>query len=408
MPGCPQLCLWFERDLDDVLTPPASGQDQPIVVVGGGFAGLSAALAFSRLHPRPAVVLIEPRERFVFVPLLYELMSGELQGWEVAPDYASLLQGRGISHLQDRVRSVDLNAGTIVTASGRRLTYSQLVLATGAQPDDFGIPGVSEHALYFHSLQDLAPLQQRLQQLRRLPTKTSTLMIAGAGATGVELACKVVDLLDGAASVSLVELGDQILPRSRAFNREQAVKALEKRGVTTYLNTRVESVSSDSVRLNGPQGSRDQPHGGLVWTAGSRPTLPDLSPAVALHKGRLPVTAELRLEEHQDVMVLGDIAIHIKDDEPSGWPFSAQAAIQQGQFAAKELQARLQQRDPSPFVFRDLGEMLSLGIGDASITGLGLTLAGPLAFKLRRLTYLTRLPGLSLGLRAAGAWLISP
>jgi len=59
-------------------------------------------------------------------------------------------------------------------------------------------------------------------------------------------------------------------------------------------------------------------------------------------------------------------------------------------------------------VFKDLGEMLSLGVGDASITGLGLTLAGPLAFKLRRLTYLTRLPGLSLGLRAAGAWLVSP
>ena len=62
----------------------------------------------------------------------------------------------------------------------------------------------------------------------------------------------------------------------------------------------------------------------------------------------------------------------------------------------------------NPFIFRDLGEMLSLGIGDASLTGLGITLAGPLAFKLRRLTYLTRLPGLSLGLKAAGAWLVSP
>ena len=72
------------------------------------------------------------------------------------------------------------------------------------------------------------------------------------------------------------------------------------------------------------------------------------------------------------------------------------------------MKAKLQGRDANTFVFKDLGEMLSLGIGDASITGLGLTLAGPLAFKLRRLTYLTRLPGLSLGLRAAGAWLVSP
>lgn len=377
-------------------------------MIGGGFAGLSTALAFSRLHPRPPIVVIEPRERFVFVPLLYELMSGELKGWEVAPDYASLLQGRGISHLQDRVNSVDLEARSITTVSGHVLGYSQLVMATGTQPEDFGIPGVRENALNFHTLADLQPLQERLLELRRRPSGTSSLVIAGAGATGVELACKLVDLLNGAAAVHLVELGDQILPRSKAFNREQAEKALHKRGVTIHLNTKVDSVTATSVMLSGEQGTRNQNHDGLVWTAGSRPTLPAISPKVKFHKGRLPVTEALRLHDYPDALALGDIAINADRDGLSSWPHSAQAAIQQGQFAAKELQARLQGHDSSAFVFKDLGEMLSLGIGDASITGLGLTLAGPLAFKLRRLTYLTRLPGLSLGLRAAGAWLISP
>ena len=390
------------------MTPPASGQVQPIVVIGGGFAGLSTALAFSRLHPRPPLVLIEPRDRFVFVPLLYELMSGELKGWEVAPDYASLLQGHGISHLQDRVSSVDFEARSITTASGRALYYSQLVMATGAQPDDFGIPGVRANALNFHTLTDLQPLQERLQELRRRPSGSSSLTIAGAGATGVELACKLVDLLNGAATVQLVELGDQILPRSKAFNREQAEKALKKRGVNIHLNTRVDSVTESSVTLIGPQGSYQQPHDGLIWTAGSRPTIPELSPKPELHKGRLPVTESLRLKAYPDVLALGDIAVNPDADELSSWPHSAQAAIQQGQFAAQELKAKLRGRDANTFVFNDLGEMLSLGIGDASITGLGLTLAGPLAFKLRRLTYLTRLPGLSLGLRAAGAWLVSP
>ena len=381
---------------------------KPIVVIGGGFAGLTTALEFSRLHPRPAVVLIEPRDRFVFVPLLYELMSGELKGWEVAPDYASLLQGRGISHLQDRVRSIDLDSRSVTTASGHSLHYSQLVMATGAQPDDFGIPGVRENALQFHTLTDLQPLQARLEQLRRRPSGTGSLIIAGAGATGVELACKVVDILNGAASVQLIELGDQILPRSKAFNREQAEKALHKRGVTIQLNTRVESVSATAVTLNGQEGTRELLHDGLVWTAGSRPTLPDLSPSMELHRGRVPVTEGLRLPAYPDVLVLGDIAVDPDRDELNSWPHSAQAAIQQGQFAARGLQAKLRNEDDSAFSFKDLGEMLSLGVGDATVTGLGLTLAGPLAFKLRRLTYLTRLPGLSLGLRAAGAWLISP
>ena len=360
------------------------------------------------MHPRPAVVLIEPRDRFVFVPLLYELMSGELKGWEVAPDYASLLQGHGISHLQDRASSIDLDARSVTTASGRALHYSQLVIATGAQPEDFGIQGVRDNALNFHTLSDLQPLQERVQELRRRPSGTSSLVIAGAGATGVELACKLVDMLKGAATVQLVELGDQILPRSKAFNREQAEKALKKRGVTVHLNTKVESVTATSVMLSGAQGSFQQNHDGLVWTAGSRPSIPDISPKLELHQGRLPVTESLRLQGYPEVLALGDIAVNPDADELSSWPHSAQAAIQQGQFAAQELKAKLRDRDANTFVFNDLGEMLSLGIGDASITGLGLTLAGPLAFKLRRLTYLTRLPGLSLGLRAAGAWLVSP
>ena len=171
--------------------------------------------------------MIEPRERFVLFPFC-ELLSGELQGWEVAPTHASLLQGRGISHVQDHVQSVDLKARTPKTASAQTLTYSQRVIATGAQPADFGIPGVREHALRFHTLSDLAPLRQCLQQVRRKPSGSSTLMIAGAGATGVELACKLFDMLDGAAAIQLVELGEQILPRSRAFNREQAQQALQR------------------------------------------------------------------------------------------------------------------------------------------------------------------------------------
>ncbi|MEC7247606.1 MAG: NAD(P)/FAD-dependent oxidoreductase [Cyanobacteriota bacterium] len=386
----------------------ASDQLAPIVVIGGGFAGLTTALAFRHVHPRPPIVLIEPRERFVFVPLLYELLSGELKGWEVAPTYASLLQGRGISHVQDHVQSVDLKARTLKTASAQTMTYSQLVIATGAQPTDFGIPGVRDHALRFHTLSDLAPLQQCLQQVRRRPSGSSTLVIAGAGATGVELACKLFDMLDGAAAIQLVELGERILSRSRAFNREQAQQALQKRGITVRLNTRVDAVTPTSVNLNGAEGALTLAHDGLIWTAGSRPKIPDLTPAVTLQGGRLPVTSALRLEGHPEVMALGDIVTHSSDDEGSNWPLSAQAAIQQGQFAAKCLQSHLKGSDPGPFIFRDLGEMLSLGIGDASLTGLGITLAGPLAFKLRRLTYLTRLPGLSLGLKSAGAWLVSP
>ena len=378
--------------------------NDPIIVVGGGFAGLTTVLALSNQRPRPPLLLIEPRQQFLFLPLLYELLSGEMKSWEIAPSYDSLLQGRRIPHLDDRVTSINTAQKSLQTSRGQVLNYSQLVLATGSEPDDFGITGVKEHALTFHSLLDIPPLKERVHSLCNRASKDGALVIVGAGATGVELACKLSDMLKGSAAVHLVELGDSILSRSRAFNREQAQKALDQRGVHRHLNTRVTSLSANSVQLLTNDLPQSLNHDGLIWTAGTKPVLPTLSPNPTRERGLLCVDDGLQLTTDPNVVVLGDVASHNDADAP--WPRSAQSALQQGAAAARTLQAiRRGQAAPS-FQFQDLGEMLSLGMGDASITGMGLTLAGPLAYRMRRLTYLARMPGLSLSLRSAGAWLV--
>ena len=176
---------------------------------------------------------------------------------------------------------------------------------------------------------------------------------------------------------------------------------LERREVCLHLNTAVTEVHAD--RINFKDGSV-LPHSGLIWSAGSSPTLPDLHPSPTDTRAPLKIGQDLRLLGHQRVFALGDCARC--SVEP--WPATAQVAMQQGDAIAKALQAISRNQEPEQFQFQDRGEMLSLGIGDATLTGLGITLAGPLAFKIRRATYLTRLPGLSLGLRSAGAWLMSP
>ena len=150
-------------------------------------------------------------------------------------------------------------------------------------------------------------------------------------------------------------------------------------------------------------------HQGLIWTAGNKSRRPQLIPEIPSGNGRLAVDEALRSQDLPDCLVLGDLAMRSKADgaESNPWPCTAQVAMQQGEAAARTLIALQEGKQPEPFEYRDLGEMLSLGIGKATVTGMGLTLAGPLAFKLRRLTYLARLPRLSLGLRSAGAWLLS-
>ncbi|GCE65627.1 NAD(P)/FAD-dependent oxidoreductase [cyanobiont of Ornithocercus magnificus] len=369
-----------------------------VIVVGGGFAGLSTALSLRQHSPQPPVLLIEPRPRFLFLPLLYELLSGEMKAWEVAPAYSSLLSDCGISLIPARVTRIDTRDQIVTTEAGEEFHYEQLALATGSQPDDFGIPGVREHAIPFQSLEDVIRLRRCLREFKR--TSDDSLVIVGAGPTGVELACKAADILRSRTEVHLIDLADRILPQGRAFNRSQAEAALKQRRVRIHLHTQVAAVQADSVDLGAYGCLR---HRGIVWTAGNRPAPPELVPSAPLESGKLAINSDLRIEGLNNVLALGDIA----RPRLSPWPATAQVAMQQGRAAAAAIIAMRCGEATAPFQFRDLGEMLSLGIGNATITGLGITLAGPLAFRLRRLIYAARMPGLTLGLRSTGSWLLS-
>jgi NADH dehydrogenase len=332
--------------------------------------------------------------------LLYELLSHELQEWEVAPQYSQLVSHNGICWLQDEVVSIDRTNHILKTRSGERVPWRQLVIATGSQPNDFGIPGVEEHSRGFRNLSDVRELRQRIQDLVRERRANAALAIVGAGPTGVELSCKLADLLNGTARIHLIEKGDSILPNSSAFNRERASAALERKDVCLHLNTDVARVEADRVVF--AKGEEIE-HQGLIWTAGSQVNLPSVQPLPKSHRGRLVVNADLRLQDSCDVFAIGDIASN--GDHPA--PANAQVAMQQGKAVGDAIAALQAGEEPQTFEFQDRGEMLSLGIGDATLTGLGITLAGPLAFQLRRATYLTRMPGVSVGVRSAGAWLLN-
>jgi NADH dehydrogenase len=378
-----------------------------VIVVGGGFGGLSTALNLA-CAGGPPVLLIEPQERFLFLPLLYELLSGELQRWEIAPRYAELLAGRGLAWLQERVVAIDHARRSLRTDSGRALNWSALVIATGGRPQTYGIPGVAEHAMGFRSLADVERLQALVRRLRLRLHPLQRLAVVGAGASGVELACKLADLLEGAAVIELIEQGPELLPGSKAFNREQAQLALQRRDIRLRNNTRVTAVHADGLDLQaGADDTAALRCDGVIWTGGVAACVPPLTPALPLDPtGRLPCDSTLKVTGAEGLYALGDAArCPLQGEAPL--PATAQVAYQQAACVAANL---LHERRGEPlrtFQWSDLGEMLGLGIGQATLTGMGITLAGPAAFQLRRLAYLARLPGPQHRLRVAGSWLSS-
>ena len=375
----------------------------PIVIVGGGFGGLYTALALASRAGHPPLLLVEPRDRFVFLPFLYERLSAELPLWQMAPRYVELLAGHGIGWVQDRVLRVDPATRQLDLANGERLHYSRLVLACGARPDSFGIPGVQEHALSFHSLDDVERLRQLVMQLRQRRQPLQRLAVVGAGPSGVELACKLADLLEGSATVELIERGPHCLPQAKAFNRAQAELALQRRDVRLRCHCAVTAVEATTLTLQ--QDSNPQPERlsveAVIWTAGQQGQPPQ-GPLPLDGRKRLQCTTALQLDGQPEIFALGDGAA--VPHEPA-LPATAQVAFQQAPVLADNLLRSLQGQELLPFQWNDLGEMLSLGVGEASLTGMGLTLAGPSAQQLRRWIYLTRLPGRRLPLQVAAGWL---
>lgn len=375
----------------------------PIVIVGGGFGGLYTALELASRPGHPPLLLVEPRDRFVFQPFLYERLSSELPLWQMAPRYVDLLAGHGIGWVQDRAQSVDPERHQLQLEGGQALNYSALVLACGARPDSFGIPGVTEHSLSFHSLDDVERLRRIVHSLRQRREPLQRLAVVGAGPSGVELACKLADLLNGAATVELIERGERCLPNAKAFNRAQAELALQRRDVRLRCRCSVESVADKQLHLKLEETQQIDTLAveAVIWTAGQR-AKPPAGPLPLDGRGRLLCNSELQLEGLPEIFALGDGAV-VPHDPPL--PGTAQVAFQQAPLLADNLLAMQQQLPLKPFQWNDLGEMLSLGVGDATLTAMGVTLAGPAAQQMRRWVYLTRLPGRRLPLQVAAGWL---
>ena len=371
-----------------------------ICIVGGGFGGLYTALYLQKYrHLRNAqITLIEPKDRFLFTPMMYELITDELKEWEIAPTYSSLLAGTNVTWQQTHAESVDLHRQTITIADSRTISYDYLVLATGANSRPVNIPGVDQHTLTFRSLEDALTLKSRLSQLvqtQALQTRSNTpiyINVIGGGASGVELAGKVSDYLDQRGQVTLIERGPTILKPFEKGLRRVGQKALARRRVTILTETAVASVSADAVTIQVGEAERSLPSHLTLWAVGTQPR-PWLGTQSVDHneKGQRLTRRSLQLLDYDNVFVLGDTA-DVKGAQKDSAPDTAQAAFQAASRVAANLAAMMRGKHPKPFNYLHLGDMVTLGVGDAGLWSFGITLGGRFAALCRRGVYIFRMP----------------
>ncbi|MEZ2278315.1 MAG: NAD(P)/FAD-dependent oxidoreductase [Microcoleus sp.] len=388
-------------------------QQQPrICILGGGFGGLYTALRLSQLPfpkaEKPEIVLVDRRDRFLFVPLLYELLTNELQSWEIAPPFTELLENTGVRFCQGTVCGIDLETKRVQLHNGPEFACDRLVLALGGETPLDMVNGAVEYAYSFRTLKDAYRLEERLRFLEAKNTDKIRVAIVGAGYSGVELACKLADRLGEKGRVRLVEQSDMILRTSPEFNRDAATKALEKRQVWTDLETSVDSIGSDRISLM-YKGQLDiLPVDIVLWTVGTQVSQAVRSlPLKQNQRGQLITTPTLQIVDRPDIFALGDIA-ECHDATGQKLPTTAQVAFQQADYTAWNIWASLTGRPLLPFRYQPLGEMMTLGIDNATMAGLGIQLDGQLAHIARRLAYLYRMPTFDHQVKVGFNWISRP
>lgn len=375
-----------------------------ICIVGGGFGGLYTALYLQKYrHLRNSrILLIEPKDRFLFTPMMYELITDELKEWEIAPTYTSLVAGTNIVWKQDRAEALDLDQQTVMTASGEHLTYDYLVVARGAKSRPVNIPGVDEHTLTFRSLEDALTLRARLGQLIQTQLlqpagEPIRVTVIGGGPSGVELSGKVSDYLGDRAQITLIERGNAILKPFEKGLRRLGHKALSRRQIDVLTGTSVSKISADSVTIHAIEDfsgehSKVLPSHLTLWAVGAQPCAWLGTQTVAHNdQGQRLTRRSLQLLNHDNVFVLGDGA-DVRGSRKKPAPDTAQAAFQAASRVAGNLAAMTRGKPPKPFNYLHLGDMLALGVGDAGLWSFGITIGGRLAAICRRGIYIFRMP----------------
>ncbi|WP_375468994.1 NAD(P)/FAD-dependent oxidoreductase [uncultured Nostoc sp.] len=396
-----------------------------VVIIGAGFGGLQATQSLA--DSGADVLLIDRNNYHTFVPLLYQVATGQLQPEYIAYPIRTILRRFSflrnkpkVEFLMAEVEQIDFSRQTVETDSCV-ITYDFLVLATGSRTQFFGVPGASEYAFSMRTLEEAIAIRnhifscferaiQESDSSRRQQLLTFT--IVGGGPTGVEVVGAFVEMLRGhlrrdyrtlfkEVRLILVQSGDRLLADLPKKLGAYTYKRLHQLGVKVYLQTKVIRVTFESLHL---QNHEVISTATVIWTAGLEANSPTISEEVSLaNKGKLLVHPTLQLLEQPNVYAIGDLAYV----EQNGKPLTGVApeALQQGVAVARNIQREFRGKSPKHFSYFNKGRLAIIGCysGVGKIGAFAFT--GCLAWLMWLGVHLIYLPGYRSRLLVLLTWL---
>ena len=347
-----------------------TSQKPRVVILGAGFGGLTAARAMADT----AHVTVVDRHNFqTFLTLLYQVSTAGLAADHVAHPIRGALRKTGVQFRMGSPISVDHKNKTIKLDSSEVLEFDQLVVALGSVTADFGIPGVTEHALGMKSVSEAllirAEVMRRFEDLCRFEDDTIfSICVVGGGPTGVEMAGAFAELVRGplkndqahAAShmrISLIEAGPRVLPMFSEKLSARAKKDLEKLGVNVLVNTAVAEIKPRSIIT---KNGESIPSEITIWAAGVKGEPASEKLNLPLVSTRIDVDNTLQVKHYPGIFAIGDVAGFVGKDGRF-LPMVAPVAMQQGRFIAKQIKRLANGQPLEAFKYIDKGSMATIG-----------------------------------------------
>jgi len=358
------------------------GESTSVIVVGGGFAGLTCAQHLAK-NGAVSVTLIDRNNYHQFQPLLYQVATSQLASSDIAYPLRSVARKRpNLTVKVDEVVSIAPAAHSVTTASGATLAADYLVLAAGSQPSFFRTPGAREHSFPLYSLDDALRLRARVfdlfEQADRtpddIPSGALEFVVVGGGPTGVEVAGALAEMIHGTlaaeyhdlavsgARVHLIDHGHALLGPFSPKAHDYAAKVLTRDGVRISLGTGVTEVGPGHVNLSDGSTIRTRC---VIWGGGLKAAAIAGSAGLPQGRGgRIDVDTDFTVDGLPGVYVIGDIA-NIPRSDGKAYPQLGSVAQQSGAWAAKNILAAIDGKHAKPFHYVDKGIMAMIGRGSA-------------------------------------------